>query len=72
MSKCIICNDEVPEGKQICDACIDAPLYKNPCKPDCEYRTITCHSECERYKIWSELRTLRNSIQYAQKQQFKW
>lgn len=25
---------------------------RNPCKPDCEGRTMYCHSHCDNYKEW--------------------
>lgn len=58
--KCVICYDEAMPNSHVCSVCIDAPLYKNPCKPDCAYRTDTCHSECERYLTWKFYRKRRN------------
>lgn len=27
---------------------------RNPCKPDCENRSIYCHSHCADYKKWKK------------------
>ena len=28
-------------------------LWKNPCKPDCPKRSMTCHGKCPEYKVWA-------------------
>ncbi len=32
-------------------------MRKNPCKPDCEGRNATCHSNCDKYLTWHKERT---------------
>ena len=66
MSKCIICNDEIPEGEQVCGVCKGAPLYKNPCKGVCVYRTPTCHATCKRYLTWAKYRANLNDHKHKQ------
>ena len=35
-------------------------LWKNPCKPKCPKRSMTCHATCGRYKLWAYRRRMRN------------
>lgn len=69
MSKCSICG-EIINKKVLCDNC-ERILRKNvPCF-NCEDRHPKCHANCEKYKIWSEIR-IKNREELYKKKLIEW
>lgn len=60
-NRCIFCNDIIPEGRQFCPNCEKSILNKCPCQ-SCMDRQIGCHSNCKKYKFWSNKKIAKNKI----------
>lgn len=39
-----------------------------PCRKDCPNRSITCHAECEEYKVWQQARRKELDNRQTQKE----
>lgn len=46
----------------------DVSANQSPCKKDCCERSPTCHAECERYKVYAELKRQEREIRNAESQ----
>ena len=59
---CVSCGEIIPEGRQVCYACLHK-IEECPCK-DCvpPQRFIGCHGGCDKYKKWHDNRIEQASV----------